>query len=105
MTGLALIALVTVADALSNDHQETLKETRFITYKSWKLHDIPGAICQGHRWREIENMWVWASAFIGVMDWWPRVGQTHYLLVNLKHKSRNLKYRRKGYKRAKWSVI
>ena len=33
VTGLALAALVRVADALSNDHQETLKETKLITYK------------------------------------------------------------------------
>ena len=42
VTGLALAALVRVADALSNDHQETLKETKLITYKFWKLHGTPG---------------------------------------------------------------
>ena len=39
----------------SNNHQETLKNTRFIIYKSWRVHGIPRASQGGHWERQRER--------------------------------------------------
>ena len=48
---LALWFLLWLQDTLSDNHQGTLKETRFLTYRSWKLHSTPSVITIRELWK------------------------------------------------------
>lgn len=54
-------------DILANSHQETLKKV-FVTYRSWKLHGMPGATQQGCKWGGGERERTWGSTLIMVKD-------------------------------------
>lgn len=75
----------------TNNHQETLKRHRLIAYKTWKWHSTPGATSEvpGK-----ENARGPGFCFIWVRVG-PRVSRAPALLVNLKQKSRDLKFRKR----------
>lgn len=48
VAGLALAVLLTIAKRPPQQPQEALKETRFITHRSWRVQGTLGATRQGH---------------------------------------------------------
>ena len=73
-----------VLDTLRNNHQETGKK-RLNTYRSCKLHNIPGATQWGQGERDRKNAWALGFCFYWSRGSGPRVSELT-LLVNLKHR-------------------
>ena len=75
----------------SNSHWETLKKQKFFTYRTWKSHSTWGHTARS--WGEREKACVSLGfCFYWGQGWGPRFLRAHSLLVNLKHKDRNLKH-------------
>ena len=74
----------------------TLKMCRLITYRTWKLHSTPGATQQGLGGEQEKGERGLGFCFHWCRGLWglgfPR---NHSFLVNLKHKSQNLKDRKR----------
>lgn len=67
VAGPALEILIITARCLSNSHQESLKEEKVITYKSWQFHAIPGTTQRGLQGWGRGNMWACESEFLHLL--------------------------------------
>lgn len=87
----------------SNNHKRTLKKS--ILLMGWGNYIAHmGPHCGSHRQTDRWYEQAWSSAFTGVQAgdlWFCGL----FFLVNLKHKSRNVKHGKKQIKQPKWSVI
>ena len=89
VTALALVVLIMIAQWIPATRSGNFEKARFITYRFWRAHGCLGYTVSLLEETAIQRADIGFCLLIGVEGGVPRVSWFHFLLRNLKCKSRN----------------